>query len=54
MFRTFAVLWRDESGLTAVEYALLLAMIVVAGIAAWRPLMGAAVPDHVSKALLGR
>ena len=28
-------LWRDEDGLTTVEYALLLALLVVAGITAW-------------------
>jgi pilus assembly protein Flp/PilA len=31
-------LWRDEEGLTTVEYALLLALVVVAGIAAWQGL----------------
>ncbi len=34
-------LWKDEEGLTTVEYALLLALIVVAGIAAWTGLGGA-------------
>lgn len=29
-------LWTDEEGLTTVEYALLLALVVVAGIAAWQ------------------
>lgn len=33
-------LWKDESGLTTVEYALLLALIVVAGLTAWRGLGG--------------
>jgi len=33
-------LWRDEEGLTTVEYALLLALVVVAGIAAWTGLGG--------------
>lgn len=33
-------LWTDESGLTTVEYALLLAPIVVAGIVAWQGLGG--------------
>ena len=28
-------LWQDECGLTTVEYALLLALLVVAGLAAW-------------------
>jgi len=31
-------LWKDEEGLTTVEYALLLALVVVAGIAAWQGL----------------
>lgn len=30
--------WQDEEGLTTVEYALLLALVVVAGIAAWQGL----------------
>ena len=30
--------WKDEDGLTTVEYALLLALVVVAGIAAWQGL----------------
>ncbi len=33
-------LWRDEEGLTTVEYALLLALVVVAGLAAWTGLGG--------------
>ncbi len=33
-------LWKDEEGLTTVEYALLLALVVVAGIIAWRGLGG--------------
>ncbi|MGD9496041.1 MAG: Flp family type IVb pilin [Armatimonadota bacterium] len=33
-------LWKDEAGLTTVEYALLLALVVVAGIAAWQGLGG--------------
>lgn len=31
-------LWKDEEGLTTVEYALLLALVVVAGILAWQGL----------------
>lgn len=27
--------WRDEEGLTTVEYALLVALVVILGIAAW-------------------
>jgi Flp pilus assembly pilin Flp len=33
-------LWMDEEGLTTVEYALLLALVVVAGILAWQGLGG--------------
>jgi pilus assembly protein Flp/PilA len=41
-------LWKDEEGLTTVEYALLLALVVVAGITAWSTLgdtVGNAVND---------
>ncbi|HCA48528.1 MAG TPA: Flp family type IVb pilin [Armatimonadetes bacterium] len=31
-------LWKDEAGLATVEYALLLALVVVAGITAWSTL----------------
>ena len=31
-------LWRDEEGLTTVEYALLLALLFVCSIAAWQGL----------------
>ena len=30
--------WRDEDGLTTVEYALLLALVAIAAIAAWTTL----------------
>ncbi len=40
-------LWKDEAGLTTVEYALLLALVVVAGIAAWQGL-GNTVENTVS------
>ncbi|MGI5818074.1 MAG: Flp family type IVb pilin [Armatimonadota bacterium] len=39
-------LWKDEEGLTTVEYALLLALVVVAGITAWTTL-GGNVSDQV-------
>ena len=42
-------LWKDEAGLTTVEYALLLALVVVAGIAAWQGL-GGTVQNTVSAA----
>ena len=32
------VLWRDEEGLTTVEYALLLALVSIAAITAWSTL----------------
>jgi pilus assembly protein Flp/PilA len=31
----FRKLWKDEEGLTTVEYALLLALVSIAAIAAW-------------------
>jgi pilus assembly protein Flp/PilA len=33
-------LWHDEDGLTTVEYALLLALVAIAAIAAWTTLGG--------------
>lgn len=38
MLEQVKALLRDEAGLTTVEYALLLALIVVAGIVAWQGL----------------
>jgi len=34
----FKQLWKDEEGLTTVEYALLLALVAIAAIAAWTTL----------------
>ncbi|MEN6304915.1 MAG: Flp family type IVb pilin [Armatimonadia bacterium] len=34
----FKKLWKDEEGLTTVEYALLLALVAIAAIAAWTTL----------------
>lgn len=34
----FRKLWRDEEGLTTVEYALLLALVAIAAITAWTTL----------------
>jgi Flp pilus assembly pilin Flp len=34
----FKMLWMDEEGLTTVEYALLLALVAIAAIAAWTTL----------------
>jgi pilus assembly protein Flp/PilA len=36
----FEKLWRDELGLTTVEYALLLALVAIAAITAWTTLGG--------------
>ena len=41
-------LWGDEEGITTVEYALLLALVVVAGITAWTRL-GEAVGNVVEE-----
>jgi len=35
MKSAFGQLWRDEEGMTTVEYALLVALVVVAGAAGW-------------------
>lgn len=40
-------LWKDEEGLTTVEYALLLALLVVAAIAVWTA-FGARVQQSVT------
>ena len=34
----FETLWRDEEGLTTVEYALLLALVAIAAVTAWTSL----------------
>jgi pilus assembly protein Flp/PilA len=36
----FKQLWKDEEGLTTVEYALLLALVAIAAITAWTTLGG--------------
>jgi len=36
----FKQLWKDEEGLTTVEYALLLALVAIAAIVAWTTLGG--------------
>ncbi|MEI6144000.1 MAG: Flp family type IVb pilin [Candidatus Berkelbacteria bacterium] len=36
----FKMLWRDEEGLTTVEYAVLLALVAIAAITAWTTLGG--------------
>ena len=38
MLQTLKTLWTDESGLTTVEYALLLVLIVAAGVVGWTQL----------------
>jgi len=47
MLRTLKQLWTDEAGLTAVEYALLLVLIVAAAVTAWTQL-GSQVGTQVS------
>jgi len=34
----FKAIWRDEDGLTTVEYALLLALVAIAAVTAWTTL----------------
>jgi len=41
MMKTIRALWSDENGVTAVEYALLLAILVVGAAAVWTTLRGA-------------
>jgi len=41
-------IWKDEEGLTTVEYALLMALLVVAAIAVWTT-FGGKVKESVSK-----
>ncbi len=38
MFDALKRLWNDEDGLSTVEYALLLVLIVIVGVAAWTTL----------------
>ena len=40
MMKFLAKLWRDEAGLTSVEYALLLVLVAIAAITAWTMLGG--------------
>ena len=42
-------LWRDEEGLSTVEYALLLVLIVIVGVTSWRTL-GTSVSSKVTPA----
>jgi Flp pilus assembly pilin Flp len=46
--KTLMSYWKDEEGLTTVEYALLLALIVVVAIAAWGAL-GAGVKKNINE-----
>ena len=50
MLRTLKRLWTDESGLTTVEYALLLVLIVAAGVASW-PLLSTQINSVVGEAV---
>ena len=43
------MLWKDEEGLTTVEYALLLALVAIAAITAWSSL-GSRVSSTVTRA----
>lgn len=45
----FKQLWKDEEGLTTVEYALLLALVAIAAITAWSTL-GTRVSNTVTTA----
>jgi Flp pilus assembly pilin Flp len=47
MFQALTKLWHDEKGLTTVEYALLLVLIVLAGVTGWQSL-GHSVANRVS------
>lgn len=38
MFQSIKKLWHDEEGLSTVEYALLLVLIVIVGVTAWQTL----------------
>jgi len=49
MLATLKSVWKDEDGLTTVEYALLLALVAVVAIAAWQTL-GAAVKSKATTA----
>ncbi len=44
----FKTLWKDEEGLTTVEYALLLVLVVIVAITAWTTL-GTGVKDKVTE-----
>jgi len=48
MLATIAKLWKDEEGLSTVEYALLLVLIVIVGITAWQTL-GSSVSGRVDE-----
>jgi len=47
MVQCLKQLWKDEEGLTTVEYALLLVLIVVVAVTAWQTL-GTGVKDKVN------
>ena len=47
MLKSLKRLWKDEDGLTTVEYALLLVLIVVVAVTAWQTL-GTSVKDKVN------
>lgn len=47
MTKLMAKLWKDDAGLTSVEYALLLVLVAIAAITAWTAL-GNTVNDRVN------
>ena len=47
MRKFLAKLWRDDAGLTSVEYALLLVLVAIAAITAWT-LLGSTVGNRVN------
>ena len=48
MINKIKSIWKDEEGLTTVEYALLMALLVVAAIGVWT-LFGTKVKESVTK-----
>jgi len=48
MLKALKTLWKDDDGLTTVEYALLLVLIVIVGITAWQSL-GSSVSSKVGE-----
>ena len=51
MVTTVTEYWNDEKGLTTVEYALLLALVVAVAILAWSSLMSDIAPRRARRAM---